>query len=436
MSFGIGLGAFMDGMEGGMRMREQIDSSRQRRDNKARLDEIDTDARKAFDTQVEQGAATPEQFDKFWMDYALPRRRNEMLRQGDLAGAKALDEWGKSDEVRQGGRLFASALLKAQTGDPAGALQDAIRAGEVKGYIEHGYELMGQDEIQDAQGNTVGYRLRVKGPDGREIEQDVATGDVARVVSTFANPEAAWESQVAARNAQRERGEKLEDFESQEEIRARHRGQSTPDYEERYRKAREDLAKNNLDFSDMSPQEQDAMVRDVLDQAESYGRERTGQGGRPGQRGGGGEQVIVDSQTGQPVRPGQEELGEDPALAAPGLGSDPATEAEQTRASGGGIGGFFRDAMRRGGENLAKDPWRKPEGAGPSTAETGPNARRAAPDHDSIVNQAASEIGRGGDPQSIARRLQQAGVSPSAWPAELRGMLNQRAPGLGGGGGR
>lgn len=406
MSFGIGLGAFMDGFEQGTGIRDRMDERKRVKDNRSRLEAIETDAKQKFDEGVQQGHVQPEQFDEFWMNYALPKRRNELLRQGDVAGAKALSEWGESDEVRKGGRLFGSAMFKAQTGDAAGALQDAIKAGQVKGYIDHGYELVGQDEITDADGNVLGFRLRVKDGEGNEIEQDVTVQDVPRVVSTFANPDAAWQSQVAARTRQTERKEELEDFEAKEGIKARHSKSGNPDYVERYQKAREELAKNDLDFADLPEEEQDKRVRGVLESAERYAGERGAPA--PGIGSGGQEppaqprrQMIVDQKTGEavPVAPDQQatppgEVERQP-LAAPAAASN-------------------------GGPGISSAAPARPA-----------PAARSAPTRDELIADAVDHLKEGGNPEAIAHRLAAAGVARETWPEALRNTIaGGRAPGI------
>lgn len=403
MSFGIGLGAFMDGFERGAGIRDRLDERKRVKENRANLANIETDAKQQFDQAVEQGHLEADQFDEFWMKYALPKRRNELLRQGDVAGARALQEWGESDEARKGGRLFGSAMFKAQTGDAAGALQDAIKAGQVKGYIDHGYELVGQDEIRDAAGTLLGFRLRVKDAEGNEVEQDVTVDDVPRIVSTFANPDSAWQSQVATRERQTKRNEDLEDFEAKEGIKARHAKSSNPDYVERYQKVREDLAKNDLDFNDLSEDEQDKRVRGVLESAERYAGERGAPGIAPERAAPAAaprRPMIVDEKTGEPVpvAPDQQAPAAKAAVA-------PDEVAEPARGGAApGISGAARPA---------------------------PAARRA-PSRAELIAEAADHIKKGGNPEAIAQRLLNAGVAREEWPATLRATIaGGRAPGIG-----
>lgn len=160
------------------------------------IDAIGKDAQATFDNQVRAGAMTPEDFDSFWNKYTVPKLKQQYLLNGDINKAESVQKWGDSEEAREGGRLFTSSLLKAQTGDAAGALDDAMKLGKLKGYMSHGYEVLGQESIEG------GFNIKMKTPDGKEITQSVLTEDLPRLIATFGNPQAAMESQVAARAEQ------------------------------------------------------------------------------------------------------------------------------------------------------------------------------------------------------------------------------------------
>jgi hypothetical protein len=232
--FGIGLGAFADGFERGYGLGQRIEEGHARREDReylrgerehqrkerdraegerAALDTINADTRAAFDREVQAGTAAPGDFERFWRDYALPRRVNELLVQGKVDEAQAYQQWGESADALAGGKLYSSAILKAQTGDPKGALEDAIKAAQIGGYMAPGdMSVEGQEEIVDEAGNLVGFRLRIKAADGSTKEQDIPVGDVPRVISTFVNPDAAYQSQVATRAAATKRTQDLEDY--------------------------------------------------------------------------------------------------------------------------------------------------------------------------------------------------------------------------------
>lgn len=424
MSFGIGLGAFMEGMQSGMAMRERIDNRNLQRDNRQRLAQIDTDARQAFDGKVEQGQMSPDQFEEFWLQYALPRKRNELLRQGDYRGARALQEWGQSDEAIQGGRLFSSALLKAQTGDAAGALQDAIRAGQVKGYIDHGYELKGQQEIRTPEGELWGFRLTGADAEGKEFVQDVPLAEIPRMVATFANPEAAWETQQAARAAQQKREQDMSDFERRERYKADVRPQNSYSRQN----AIQDLEKiydgsistehgqpDRPVFQDLPASEKERLIADRIRLVRGDDDEGLPQPQR----------ITVDRETGQQVG-----IGVDPTAAGAGRATDPASAANGAREERGGLGGALRRAHDGVRDIIDNNPWRQGENRSQQAPAPAPSGG-ARPNRDQVLAEARAEISRGGNPQAIAQRLSQAGITRSEWPNELRGALAREAPGLG-----
>lgn len=402
MSIGVGLGAFMDGFTRGYGIRRQIDRDKEDaaqrasdrnwqeeqrsferermqeiRTNRENLRNIDTAGRQAFDQRVEAGQAQPDQWDQFWKTYILPQRVNEYMRQGDIDSARKLQDWGESEAALKGGRLFASAMLKSQTGDHEGALADVISAGKVKGYIDHGYDLKSQEPIADADGNTVGYRLTLSQADGDEIEQDIAVEDIGRLIATYANPEAAWNSQIESQNAKKKQDAEVETHRRKKEVDQEFKADPAADY----RKAREERMKNDLDFAALSPEEQDRIVRGDLEAANSYAR--TQGAGPQASPGISRPKTIVDRQSGR-------EVPVSPAEAAPGLGPQP-------------------------------------------TPQPAPAARRpaAAPaprpmSREDVIRDAADHLAQQGNPEQIALRLMNAGVPEADWPEQLKQAVAAR----------
>lgn len=416
MSFGIGLGAFVDAYT---RTRETRLDREDRKEDRAYLAEdrayrtkerarvegdreamraIDTDAKAQFDTAVKEGTADANEFDEFWKSYALPRKKMELLRQGDIDGAEKLEKWGLSDSMLKGGRLFTSALLKAQTGDAGGALTDVIEAGKVNGYIEHGMEFLGQEEIKDEAGTVIGFRLKMKDAKGKQLEQDIAVADIPRMISTFANPDAAWQSQVASSAAKQKRGEEIEDYTTKKQVDQKY-GKPGDDAES-YRKVREDLLKGDLDFAAKTAEEQDAQVREALKAANDYARERApasavapGGTAAPSSVAPGAAapapKVIVDEVTGQPV-----------TSAAPGLG-------------GGG------DVVSN--EQVGLGGARQPAPAPPPPANRQPSKQE-------LINDAAAHMSQGGNPDQIATILMNNGVTEQEWPDTVRSAWRSKNP--------
>lgn len=233
MSFGIGLGGFVQGLTAGMNARDAMDERKRRKVIEQRQDEeydrakkqrdavdaIGIQTKKDFDAQVAAGTKKADQFDTFWREQALPKLKQTYLTQGNFEAADRLQTWGENADVKAGAKLSMSAMYKASMGDTAGALDDAIKAGQVKGYMDHGYELIDKTEIVDPKTKqTVGYRLNVKTPTGETVQQDIASSDIPRLVSTLTNPEAVWKSYEAAQAQRAADARELKNYEEKKKI--------------------------------------------------------------------------------------------------------------------------------------------------------------------------------------------------------------------------
>ncbi len=251
MGFGIGAGAFVSGLKSGIglkRDQETFDMAkedRQRRiqqqeedrsfelqqrdralEEQERIDKQREDRRSVveqgratFDEKVASGEMTDADFDKFWNDYTIPRLRNVMLEQNDYEGAKALDEWAESADAKRGAKLVGSSLLKAQTGDHEGALKDVIEVSKINGYLNSDFEIVDAEPVENGAGQVLGYRLQIQSGD-EVIEQDIALDDIPQVISTFANPAAAFKSQMEANATQAQKEAEMREFEQKEQIKA------------------------------------------------------------------------------------------------------------------------------------------------------------------------------------------------------------------------
>jgi len=454
MGFGLGLGSFVDGFARGVGIRGQMDEraeakkdrqyARDRakvedtredalyteqagdrayargrmkvtdartdtayaRDEAERvaLDTINADTKTAFDQEVEAGTQDPDAFGEFWTKYALPKRERELLAQGDTEGAKALREWGQSEDALKGGRLFASAMLKAQTGDPAGALQDAIAAGQVGGYISHGYEVAGQKEMRDADGNLLGYRLSIAGPDGKSFDQDIAVGDVGKVISTFLNPDAAWTSQQQAKSKASEDANKtateLSTYEAKKRIDAKYDragGPSAKDRADAIKNLRTrfdgGLSGKDASFDDMPTAQQEELIQKELALLSG-----TSSAPAPPQ-----PQTVVDTLTGKPVVPG---LAPDPKSGRTGPAAAP------------GISAPGSSIVPRGTQQAPAPVAPTPDRL-PATAPSALPAS-AADERGRLIEEAATMIAQGsGDISGMVERLKAAGVPQDQWPMKL-----------------
>lgn len=432
MSFGMGLGSFVDGFARGYGIRTDIEdrkeakadraddrafrnekrewmredreyqsSERQRElDQRAAIENISAETRAEFDEQVAAGEFKPEDYDEFWKQYALPRMQNELLMQGDIDGAKKLMEWGESEDALKGGRLFASAMFKAQTGDHAGALDDVIEAGKLRGYIAGDFDIDEKEPITDADGSLLGYRITIRDSDGNETVQDIAVEDIPTVISTFANPQAAWESQQATAASDDKRADELEDYEARKDIDARYDGNADREAaieSLRDRMEADVMVEDSVNFDDLPRAEREKLIADEIAFMNGTGAEPTAPAPR----------MIVDTSSGKPVPM------PDPAAveSAPGLGGVPAPSP--------GPGA----AMAAPAPTPSAPP--RTTNAIVNGAE---DASLAVPSHAQLVDTAAQQMVEGKSPQEIARTLTAVGVDRSQWPAELVRVLGTNGP--------
>ncbi|MCA1490096.1 hypothetical protein I6F11_04080 [Ensifer sp. NBAIM29] len=236
---GIGLGGFMEGYNKAQDMKldkEKAALAKERYDRQKVLDaredaeyERSESQRKAiedtvktqqanFQAAVDAGTAEPEDSDEWFSKHTVPLLKNTYLSNGDIDNADRVQKWADTTDAKTGAKLFKSALLKAQTGDGVGALDDAIKAGQTQGYIAHGYEVQKHDKIVQPDGTLVGYRVWLTDPDGKEVQQDILAAELPKTIATFLNPEAAWESQLAAAQAEKKRQDELTDYRSKKTI--------------------------------------------------------------------------------------------------------------------------------------------------------------------------------------------------------------------------
>lgn len=343
MGLGVGLGAFVDGFGKGYGLAQDASARQQQLDEQKKQDawaqqdhdytqkqrdlalkeqgdvqSIESDARNTFDAGVKSGEYSPSDFDNFFQSYAVPKMKSQMLLDGDVDGAAKLEDWSTSEATKQGGKLFAGAMMKALGGDPGGALKDAIAAGKVEGYIDHDYDISDPEEIKDANGNVVGYRVSLTDGKGNTLKQDIAVGDVPKVVATFANPESAWQSQQAAAAKTKDRTDDLSDYKAKKDIDASTTGaqKDRADAITELRKQTEglDAAADAVPFDSLPPDQQEAAI----------GKEIALQKGAGAQPAPVQPNALVDGQTGQVVAGGPPQSPVGLGQQAPAAAANPA----------------------------------------------------------------------------------------------------------------
>lgn len=416
-SFGIGLGAFMDSLDRGMDTRTKIDANRRQKKIDTGLEQVAADTKAKFADPLSDEA----------YDYMMKRQELVYQQNGEPEKALAWRKFSQEDSTRRGASLFSSSLLKAQTGDASGALSDAIKAGQVKGYIDHGYEVLGQDEIKGDDGTVAGYRLRLKDPKGKEIQQDVAIGDIPRLVSTFANPDAAFQArqkqEADAASDTKKRAEGLEDYETKKQIDRKYDKPGKDTDQADYLKVADQLSKTDLDWAERSPEDQDTAIRKQLEAAKNYANPGAAPAaGAVGDHGGPpAANVIVDQGTGEQIDPAAAAAPSPSPAIGLGAGGGPDV-APEAIGLGGGAAGVPTPTPR-------PDPRVQATAAAPGGVAPGPAPAPAqrGPTKQELIQDAADYMTQGGNPQMIAQKLRDFGVSEQEWPTNVRSAIQKQS---------
>jgi len=391
MSFGAGLAGFVRGLDTGMSIREKYEANKERKAFKAQRDQINTDTKSAFAEAKAAGAVQDGDFMTFYQKYALPKQQALLVEQGDYGGAKALGEWSKSDDAQNGAKLFGSAMVKVQSGDYDGAIQDAIAAGQLKGYVNTDHKLTGSTPIQQ-NGKTIGYQFQLSDGDGKAYTRNIRLQDIPNTIATYVNPEAAWQTQVGADAAQKKRTQELDDYRTKKKIDKEFSTDKTEDAQaKRYKDAQEARAKTDYDWGDRSADEQDKLIREDLAKQDKFGAEKAAtKSGNSASAAPGlnpapqKQRMIVDTETGKPV---------------------PITAPDQTKALG------------------ISAPTQSAPAASPAPA------RKSAPTIESTIADATDQLSQGANPEMVKQQLLNAGVPETNWPDQLTNAKKTAANG-------
>jgi hypothetical protein len=451
---GIGLGGFMDGFQQGQKIRDDK-AERERKDvlqgrqdeeytrlksQRDEIDRINAEAKSTFDGQVAAGTAKPDQFEDFYTRFTLPKLKNTYLMQGDIENADAVTKWGETADAKRGAKLFSSALVKAQMGNGAGALKDVMEMGAIKGYLDHGHEVLGQEEIM-VDGKPVGYRIKMKTPDGKDLVQDITGQDLPKLIATLANPEAAYESQIAARAAATKRQNDIEDYATKKGIdRAlgtgdgKLRGDAVKSLRERYDGG---LDGSGEKFDDFSDEKKEEMINKEIELV-------SGQPGAMAPRGSAGtsrpdpqpaRKMVMDRVTGQPVdttpKPKPAASEATPASKPAATEAAPAQSATRSRNTAAPAAAPAQPAATPRGRPAPAAPARAAEPA-PATPESSRGARPSSQSSSiadreaqgeqrkaAILEQAQLALRKGEGVEAVAAQLQNYGIPVSEWPPEM-----------------
>ncbi len=399
MSFGAGLAGFVRGLDTGMSLREKYDAGKERKAQKAQRDQINSDTKTAFAEAKAAGAVQDSDFMTFYQKYALPKQQALLVDQGDYGGAKALGDWAETDDAKNGAKLFGSAMVKVGSGDYDGAIQDAIAAGQLKGYVNTDHKLTGSTPIEQ-NGKTIGYQFQLTDGDGKAYTRNIRLQDIPNTIATYVNPEAAWQTQTATAAAEKKREDELTDYRKKKSIDKEFSNDKTEDAQaKRYKDAQENRAKTDYDWGDRSAEEQDKLIREDLSKQDKFGAEKAasksgnaasvapGLNAAPQQ-----QRMIVDTESGKTV---------------------PITSPDQSKALG-------ISAPAQGGGSVV------PAQNAPAQAPV----KKSPPTMESTLADATDQLSQGANPDLVKQQLLNAGVPETSWPEQLTNPKKTAANGV------
>ena len=213
-NFGIGLGAFMGGLNQGMEAGERFKTIQD--NNKLRKIAADgTDAAKAareadigksikvgsidqngttvptyevggqsYGSEEEARGAAEKQVGSF-MDYytktVMPQYQEHWMQTGQVDKAQAMQKWLENEDVQKGVKSWANAVRSFQVGDSAGFKKNLMKAYNNEGYFADGVKAESIEDVKNDKGQLLGYKIKFKDAKGNVTEQTYDGEDVARL---------------------------------------------------------------------------------------------------------------------------------------------------------------------------------------------------------------------------------------------------------------
>ena len=222
-NFGIGLGAFMQGVQSGAstyaNITDMMDKQKLRKQQMADNDQDRADKQALRQTSQDGMTAAKANTDgqivnvvNYYMKNTAPLMQQHFLETGDVAKADAFGKWINDANTQKGMRYSAAAMRSAQMGDADGFAENL--QGAYNTYQpDAGISITGSKVNRDDKGNATGMTLTMKGKDGKEFTQDYnGMEDIYKQFSGFASPDQVWkygQDQIAL--AQKTRAEAAKD---------------------------------------------------------------------------------------------------------------------------------------------------------------------------------------------------------------------------------
>jgi hypothetical protein len=221
-NFGIGIGAFMQGMNSGIESYEKIESAMGRKALRNTAKEGADRARtmrqedigksiirgaehseqgpvqtfqvgsQQYGSEADATAAAEKQVGSF-LDYytktAMPEIQEQLLATGEVEKAQALGKMMEDASFQKGVRLWGNAVQAFQTGNSEGFKDNLLKAYNQTGYFDDGTTALGIEDLKNDKGQLQGYKIRFRDASGKETEQTFDGEDVGRLALNALSPE-------------------------------------------------------------------------------------------------------------------------------------------------------------------------------------------------------------------------------------------------------
>ncbi len=141
----------------------------------------EAEATKAADGQVGS-------FMDYYMKTSVPKMQEHWAATGQIDKAQALGKWMEDENVKKGTKAWAGAVRAFQTGDREGFKKNLMSAYNQQGYFDDGMEATSIEDMKNDKGELTGYSIKFKGADGKETTKDFNGSDVANLALNALSP--------------------------------------------------------------------------------------------------------------------------------------------------------------------------------------------------------------------------------------------------------
>ena len=208
-NFGIGLGAFLNGVTQGAQAYTNIQGMRKQ--NELRDIQLQEAKDTASDRQIAradqqarrdiavQGMARAQEANpgadgevimNYWLNDTAPKLQQHWMSVGDPQKAQAYGEWIKDSNVQQGMRYSAGMIRSAMARDVDNFAKNFVAAYNQPGYYENGLTIKSSQILRDAKGNDAGMEFVTVDKNGKEQKHTFNNmDDVYNIALQFGSPD-------------------------------------------------------------------------------------------------------------------------------------------------------------------------------------------------------------------------------------------------------